>query len=123
MKTIAVLSASQTGAASALSPTLTTDGTNFLTCTGFAITGGGATAASLVTATLTGATGGTLSYVIAVPAGVTLGITPLVVQFDPPLVSASNNTSIVLNVPSFGAGNTAAAANLQGTKGSRQLNA
>ncbi len=122
METIAVISASATGAAAALAPTLTTDGMNFLACTGFEITGAGATAASLVTATLTGCLGGTRSYVIAVPAGVSAGITPLVVKFDPPLPSATNGTSIVLNVPSLGAGNTAAAANIQGIKGARQLN-
>ena len=82
--------------------------------TGFDITGGGATAASVVVATVTGLLGGTMSYAIAVPAGVTLGITPLIVNFSPPLPASAVNTAIVVSVPSLGAGNTNCVANARG---------
>lgn len=77
--------------------------------TGFEITGGGATAASLVVATLAGIISGTASYVVAVPVGATLGITPLSVQFSQPIPASAANTAIVLTLPSLGAGNTNAA--------------
>lgn len=80
---------------------------------GFCISGGGATGASLVQVTITGLTN-TLSFTIAVPAGVTLGIQPLWIEFDPPLPAATDNGAIVVNVPSFGAGNTAASASAWG---------
>jgi len=83
-------------------------------CTGFVITGLGATAASGVTATLSGTSATALNFVVAVPVGVTTGITPLMVVFGEPLQSTSQNTAIVLTVPSFGAGNTLAAATLLG---------
>ena len=86
--------------------------TNF--CTGFEITGAGATAASVVIATLVNTLGGTLSYTIAVPAGATVGITPLVVSFNPPLQCTAPNTILYITVPSLGAGNTNAAAVIHG---------
>jgi hypothetical protein len=74
---------------------------------GFTVTGLGATAATSVTVTVTGLLGGvTLSYVLAVPAGVTTPITPLTVEFATPLQSAPG-TTITVSVPAFGAGNTA----------------
>ena len=76
---------------------------------GFEITGAGATAASVVTATITGLLGGTLTYVIAVPAGVTAPLPSLVVPFFPPLPSSSVNTNIVVTLSALGAGNTNAA--------------
>jgi hypothetical protein len=82
--------------------------------TGFEITAGGATAASLVVATLTGVLGGTQSYVFAVPAGATVGATPLVVEFNPPLPSSAANTAITLTLPALGAGNTNAIVNIHG---------
>jgi len=81
---------------------------------GFEITGGGATAGAIVTATITGLLGGTLSYNIAVPTGATVGITPLVVFFNPPLPASAVNTAIVVSSPSFGAGNTNAAVTAHG---------
>jgi hypothetical protein len=85
---------------------------NFVT--GIIISGGGATAASIITVTL--ASGGTtiLSLNIAVPAGVTGGIIPIVISFDTPVAGLGANQNMVLTVPSFGAGNTNAAAFLQG---------
>jgi len=82
-------------------------------CSGFQVTGAGATAASVVTVTLTGPAA-TQNYVIAVPAGATVGIAPLVVSFVPPLEASATNTAIVVSVPDFGAGNTAVAVAAQG---------
>lgn len=86
--------------------------TNYLS--GLDITGGGATAASIILATVVGLLGGTRTYAIAVPAGVTLGILPLTLRFDPPLPASAVNTAIVVSAPSFGAGNTNAVTNAQG---------
>lgn len=75
---------------------------------GFVLTGTGATAASAPYVALTGtAAGGTLYFSFAVPAGAAAAaIVPLVVQFTRPLPASAANTAIVVNVPSFGAGNT-----------------
>ena len=82
--------------------------------TGFSVTGGGATAASNIAVTITGTVSNQLNYVIVVPAGATTSITPLIVTFNPPVPASAPNTGIVLTVPSFGAGNTAAAAEIHG---------
>lgn len=76
---------------------------------GFMVTGGGATAASVIAITVTGLTN-TLQFNVAVPAGATLGIFPLMVEFPVPLAATADNTAITVNIPSFGAGNTNAAA-------------
>lgn len=103
-----------TGAAASISVTLpaTVGLTQYLTH--FSISGGGATVGSLVTATVTGLVGGTISIVIAVPAGATLGITPIVFNYSRPVPAAVANAAIVLTLPSLGAGNTAAAVNIRG---------
>ena len=94
------------GATSATMPAVAGK-TNYLT--GFAVTGGGATAASIVTVTVTGLVGGTQTYKVAIPAGTTAGITPLIATFVPPLPASAANVAIAINLPSFGAGNTDAA--------------
>ena len=81
--------------------------------TGFTITGLGATAASSVLAAITGITT-TLDYIVAVPAGATLGITPINVQFRDPIPATAANTAVVVTVPSFGTGNTAACVSATG---------
>lgn len=81
---------------------------------GFDITGLGATAAGVILVTITGLKAGTLTWEVAIPAGVTLGITPLQVRFPYPMIASGQNQAITLNVPSFGAGNTNAAATLYG---------
>jgi uncharacterized membrane protein len=82
--------------------------------TGFELTGAGATAASNITGTITGLAGGTMSYVVSIPAGVTVGIEPLVVEFSMPLAASGPNTAIVVSFPSFGTGNTNAVVNAHG---------
>src|SRR5215472_6305544 len=82
---------------------------------GFQITGLGATGATVVVATLTGVLGGTQSYEVTVPAGAGTAITPVIVNFNSPLQATGPNVAIAISVPSFGAGNTNAEANIQGT--------
>lgn len=86
--------------------------TNYLT--GLQITGLGATAATKVIATVTGLVGGTKSFAIAVPAGVTTAVTPIIVAFPVPVPATGVNVAIVASVPSFGAGNTDVDVNLDG---------
>ncbi len=87
--------------------------TNYVT--GFEITGGGATVAALVTATLSGLVGGvTLSYVFGAPLGVAVPAAPLVVEFGQPIPASAANTAITLSMPALGAGNTNAAVNING---------
>lgn len=83
-------------------------------CTGMVITGAGATAASIVIATVTGLLGGTAVYVTAVSAGAMIGNTPLVLDFTPALPASAVNTAITLSLPALGLGNTNAAVNLRG---------
>ena len=77
--------------------------------TGFEITGAGATAGSVVVATITGLLGGTASYAVAAPTGATVGLTPMSMQFNPPLPASAVNTAIVVTLPALGLGNTNAA--------------
>lgn len=85
---------------------------NYLTS--FEVTGLGATAAGSVTATVAINASTVASYVIAIPAGVTTGITPLVVTFSPPLVTSAVNQTIAVSVPAAGSGNTAMVVNAHG---------
>ena len=83
-------------------------------CTGFEVTGAGATGASIVTVTL--ASGGTTvgNWSVTIPAGATTTITPLIVEFTSPFVGSAPGQNMVLTVPSFGAGNTNASATMHG---------
>lgn len=81
---------------------------------GFDFSAAGATAAAVVTVTITGCKGGPLSYTYAAPAGATLQGPLLQVPFDPPLEASSLNTAIVVSAPSLGAGNTNATLNAYG---------
>ena len=108
------LTGSATGAASAANVTLAGTAAKTTYITGFQITGAGATAASVISVTITGTVTGTMNYNIAVPAGITTSITPLIVSFPIPVPASAVNTAIVVNVPSFGAGNTNSAVAAQG---------
>ena len=77
--------------------------------TGFQVTFAGATAASVVNVTVAGTTGGSLTYVVAVPAGVTAAGVPLVVNLSHPVPGSAVNTAITVTLPALGAGNTHAA--------------
>lgn len=110
---IQVDASATTAAAAALAPALgaVAGKTNYLT--GLEITGGGATAAGAIDATVTGLAA-TLHYGIVAPAGAGLALAPIVVTFSPPRPASAVNTAITLNVPSFGAGNLIASAALHG---------
>jgi hypothetical protein len=84
--------------------------TNFLE--GFDITGGGATAASVIEVSVTGLAAGTLKYELNILAGATGPMNAqggFSVRFPQPLPASAVNTAITVTVPSFGAGNTNAA--------------
>jgi hypothetical protein len=81
---------------------------------GFQCTALGATAVGNVTVTVTGASGGTLSYKFQFPVGVTVIAAPLIVLFDPPIAASAPNTAITVTLPAGGAGNTDAVTNAQG---------
>jgi hypothetical protein len=81
---------------------------------GFAATGGGATAAAVVNLTVTNVVGGTQTYTYGAQLGVGVPDPPLVVQFAPCLSANASNTTIVVSMPSLGAGNTNAAVNAWG---------
>jgi hypothetical protein len=110
----ATVQANQQGTAAAAPITLTVPAQAGKTnqVSGFQVTGDGATAGSIIVVTLSGVQGGTQSFDLTIPAGAGVPITPLIVTFNPPLVASGPNTAIVLTVPSFGAGNTNAAAEL-----------
>jgi hypothetical protein len=80
-----------------------------LALAGFEVTGSGATAASNILVTVTGVISGTLTYILPIPAGVTLSIVPLIVEFTLAVEASASGVAIAVNVPSFGAGNTNAA--------------
>lgn len=73
---------------------------------GVLVTGAGATAGSVVSGTITGLLGGTQTFTVPVATGVTIGNTPIFIDYNPPLPASAANTSIVVTVPSLGAGNT-----------------
>jgi hypothetical protein len=81
---------------------------------GFAATAGGATAAAVVNLTVTNVTGGTMTYTFGANTGVGVPSAPLAVQFSPCLPANASNTTIVVSMPSLGAGNTNAAINAWG---------
>lgn len=83
---------------------------------GFTVDGLGATGASVINVTITGLLGGTLTYTVSVPAGagVALGAAALRIEFARPIPASADNTAIVVNVPSYGAGNTQANASAHG---------
>jgi hypothetical protein len=99
---------SATGAAAAISATLAAAAGERTYIDGFCVSGSGATAASRITVTITGLST-TLSFVMTIPAGATVAVVSLVGVFSHPVAASADNTAVVVNVPSFGAGNTNAA--------------
>jgi len=82
---------------------------------GFDITGLGATAAGSANVTVGALVGNvTLNYVIGVPGTATSPITPLAIQFNPPIPAVSGTASVTVSAPTFGAGNTKAVVNAYG---------
>jgi hypothetical protein len=108
-----LVSGNGTGSATAITATLTGVAGKYTHLTSYTISGLGATGASIIAVTITGLAGGTQTTYFAVTAGATIAVPPLVVT-GLNLVSSAVNTSIVVNVPSFGAGNTAAGVSASG---------
>lgn len=108
------LAQASSGAAAAITATLAAAAGRRAFITGFVVDGLGATGAAVVDVTVTGVLGGTITRKVNVPAGATVTITPLVVEFNRPLPASADNTAIVVNVPSFGAGNTQALVSARG---------
>jgi hypothetical protein len=81
---------------------------------GFSITSSGATAASVVSPTVTGANGGTLTFTYPSVAGAAAGNAALVVPLYPCVPATGENQSIAVSLPSLGAGNTNATVNAWG---------
>lgn len=108
--------AAQTNSAAnaALSATLAAVAGKTTYIAGFQITGGGATAAAVVDALLTGIFGGVALYAFGVVAGAGLACPSLIVKFDPPLPASAPNTAITLSLAALGAGNVVAGIAIQG---------
>lgn len=100
------ITASATAAAAASNATLAAVAGKTTYITGFTVSGGGATSASIIAVTVTGTITGTLTYYLGVPAGVLVGASALVVPFNTPVPASGANVAIVVNVPSFGTGST-----------------
>jgi hypothetical protein len=103
------------GGAASCSAAITATANLMNYCTGFDIDGLGATAGSAIAVTLAGILGGTLTWEVGIPAGVTVPFT-YSRRFDPPLQASAIDTAITLTVPSFGSGNTQSNCNIYGFK-------
>jgi hypothetical protein len=73
---------------------------------GFSITSAGSTGAAVVSPTVANVITGTMTFTYASVAGVTLGNPPLVVPFTNCLPANAPNTTIIVSMPTLGAGNT-----------------
>lgn len=73
---------------------------------GVVVTSSGSTAASVVSGTITGMVGGTMTFTYTSAAGVTTTNQPLVIPFAPCQAASAINTAIVVTLPALGAGNT-----------------
>ena len=81
---------------------------------GFQITSSGSTGAAVVSPTVTGIKGGTMTFTYTTVAGATLANAPLTVAFSPCLPATGPNVAIAVALPSLGAGNTNATVSAQG---------
>lgn len=85
--------------------------------TGLLLISSGATAAGVVLVTITGLSGGTLTFPYVVQAGATLQNTNLDIIFPQPLPASGKNVSIVATCPALGAGSTNCTITLYGFYG------
>lgn len=81
---------------------------------GFTVTSGGSTAAATVNVTVTNTIGGTLTYSYSTSTGVDAPSAPLPVSISPCLPASGVNTTIVVSMPSLGAGNAHASISATG---------
>lgn len=108
------LAASANNAAASNNVTLAASAGLTTYCSGFQVTGAGATAGSVLDIQLQGTISTPMHYQLVIPAGAGVSVQPLIVTFNPPIPANATNQQIVLAVPSFGAGNTNASASIQG---------
>lgn len=101
------LQVAATAAAAANNQTLAASAGKRTYLSGFFVGGLGATGASVIAVTITGIAA-TMTYRMDIPAGAGVNVSRLFVTFPRPIPASADNTAIVVNVPSFGAGNTAA---------------
>jgi hypothetical protein len=111
---VALIAGSGNVAAGTAAATLTGTATTTVYCTGFEITGSGATTGLPVIVTLVGLLGGTRSWIYTFEAGVLVGNKPLIVSFNPPLPASAINTVLTVSCPTGGSGNTNNAAVIHG---------
>lgn len=104
----------QTGANASVAATLVAAASKRTWLTAVHVTGLGATAAGPATLTIVGLAGGTRTYDVAVPAGATVAIVPLVIDFAHPIPASADNTVITATLSAFGTGNTLARVNIYG---------
>ena len=105
---VAPIVVSAAGAAQSNAATLTGKTGQYTYIEGFDVTGGGATAASVVEVSTTGLSNN-LKFEMNVLAGATGPINAqggLFVRFPTPIPSSATNTNIVVTLPSLGSGNT-----------------
>lgn len=108
-----IYAGASSGGAGAANATLTIPSGKMGYLDGFDLDGCGATAGSAISVTVTGLLGGTLTFTVGIPAGATVPYHQSF-RFNPPLRAAAVNTNIVVNVPSYGSGNTASTTNAYG---------
>jgi hypothetical protein len=108
------VSASGSIAAAALAATLAAKPAQLLFLKGFVVTAGGATAAALVSFVVSGLAGGSKTYYLGIPAGVTGAIVPFWVEFDVAIPASAANTAIVGTLGIAGSGQVSASVNLEG---------
>ncbi len=108
-----IYGSTDSGGAAAANVSLTIPAAKMGFLDGFDIDGLGATAGSAIAVTITGLLGGTLTFRIGVPAGVTVPVT-YSKRFNPPLQASATAQAIAVNVPSFGTNNTASSCNAYG---------
>ena len=96
-----------TGAAASVVATLPAAASKTTYLTSLAVTGSGATAETISGVGVAGVSGGTMTFVVGVPAGATKAIAPLIINFNPPIPASAVNTAITVTASTFGGGNLA----------------
>lgn len=83
--------------------------------TGIQFSAASPTAATIIGANLQGVLGGTVQYVLPLPASsAQAALTPFALTFEPPLPASAANTAITLSVSAVGAGSITQTAAIQG---------
>jgi hypothetical protein len=110
-----IISSSSGNVANAVAlATLTPGATQRAYASGFEVTATGARDQFIVVVTLTGLTGGPLSFIFAAPGDPMAIAQPLQVTFPTPLQGAVPGGAVALTVPALGVENTNTAAALHG---------